>query len=41
MERVAHAAIAVEGRGELDPVASNETFEGRMANRRVVVTVEP
>ncbi len=36
-----YGLIVVEGRGELDPVASNETFEGRMANRRVVVTVEP
>ena len=36
-----YGPIVVEGRGELDPVASNETFEGRMANRRVVVTIEP
>lgn len=31
----------VEGRGELDPVASNATADGRGANRRVVVTIEP
>ena len=36
-----YGLIVVEGRGELDPIASNETFEGRMANRRVVVTIEP
>lgn len=30
--------LAVEGRGEREPVATNETDEGRQANRRVSVT---
>ncbi len=33
--------IEVEGRGPADPVADNATPEGRSANRRVVVTIEP
>ena len=31
----------VDGQGERDPIASNDTAEGRIANRRVVVTIEP
>jgi outer membrane protein OmpA-like peptidoglycan-associated protein len=30
--------LAVEGRGEREPVADNSTDEGRQANRRVSVT---
>jgi len=37
---VAHNEIVVTGKGESDPVASNDTREGRAANRRVVVHVE-
>jgi outer membrane protein OmpA-like peptidoglycan-associated protein len=33
--------IVVEGRGEPDPVAGNETLDGGTVNRRVVVTIEP
>ena len=35
------ARIEVVGRGELEPVADNDTPEGRAANRRVVVTLDP
>ncbi len=31
--------MAVEGRGESEPVADNDTADGRQQNRRVVVTV--
>jgi outer membrane protein, adhesin transport system len=33
--------VRTEGRGESEPVASNETIEGRARNRRVEVTVVP
>jgi outer membrane protein, adhesin transport system len=33
--------IRAEGRGESEPVASNETAEGRARNRRVEVTIVP
>ncbi|MFL5336521.1 MAG: OmpA family protein [Geminicoccaceae bacterium] len=33
--------VVAEGRGEADPVASNETADGRRTNRRVEVRIEP
>lgn len=33
--------VAAEGMGESQPVASNQTPEGRQANRRVVITLAP
>jgi len=33
--------INVEGRGELEPRESNNTFEGRRANRRVEIYIKP
>ena len=33
------AYIKSSGRGEYDPVASNETAEGRARNRRVVIKI--
>ena len=38
---VPQAKIRADGRGELEPVASNKTAEGRSQNRRVEVTVVP
>lgn len=38
-EGVAEERIALAGHGEADPVATNETEEGRRRNRRVVVTL--
>ena len=35
------ATLAVEGRGEAEPVADNATPDGRRANRRVVVRIGP
>ncbi len=35
------ARVRAEGRGETQPVASNDTEEGRAQNRRVVVIVSP
>jgi len=39
--KVAADRITTVGRGEADPVADNDTPEGRAANRRIVVTVQP
>ncbi|MGA0605240.1 OmpA family protein [Phenylobacterium sp. VNQ135] len=36
---ISSAQIAVSGRGESDPAATNDTPEGRAANRRVVIQV--
>ena len=36
---VASGRIQVEGRGDAEPVGSNDTEEGRAANRRVVVQI--
>jgi outer membrane protein OmpA-like peptidoglycan-associated protein len=36
---VAGSRMAIEGHGETDPVASNETAEGRELNRRVEVVI--
>ena len=33
--------VVAEGKGEADPVASNATADGRRANRRVEVRIEP
>ena len=33
--------IRVEGRGESQPIDSNDTEEGRAQNRRVVIVVSP
>ncbi len=38
---IAAGKVRAEGRGESEPVASNETAEGRARNRRVEVTVVP
>ena len=35
------ARVVAEGKGEADPVASNGTADGRRANRRVEVRIEP
>jgi len=37
--RVQAGRISAEGRGEADPIASNDTPEGRAKNRRVEITV--
>lgn len=38
---VPEARIRAEGRGEAEPVATNDTSEGRATNRRVEIIVEP
>ena len=38
---IAPQRVLAEGRGEADPVASNETADGRRTNRRVEVRIEP
>lgn len=38
---VPEARIRAEGRGEAEPVATNDTAEGRASNRRVEIVVEP
>lgn len=38
---VPEARIRAEGRGEAEPVATNDTAEGRATNRRVEIVVEP
>lgn len=38
---VARARLTAVGRGAADPVAANETEEGRQANRRIEIIVEP
>ena len=38
---VAAARIATQGFGESQPIASNETEQGRAANRRVEIRIVP
>ncbi|MCL2723697.1 MAG: OmpA family protein [Polyangiaceae bacterium] len=38
---IAHDRIRAEGRGKNEPIASNATSNGRAANRRVEIVVEP
>ncbi len=38
---VAHERLAAIGHGEANPVASNNTAEGRAKNRRVEITLDP
>jgi outer membrane protein OmpA-like peptidoglycan-associated protein len=38
---LASSRIQSAGRGELDPIASNDTFDGRQRNRRVELTLSP
>ena len=33
--------LVAEGKGELEPIASNDTAAGRQANRRVEIQVRP
>lgn len=37
---VSSSSISTNGRGELEPVASNDTTEGRQKNRRVDIVIE-
>jgi outer membrane protein OmpA-like peptidoglycan-associated protein len=39
--RVAQERLAAIGYGEKNPVASNNTVEGRAKNRRVEITLDP
>ena len=38
---IAIARITADSKGETEPIASNETEDGRHQNRRVVITVSP
>lgn len=38
-EGIASSRVQVEGRGEMEPVASNETADGRTKNRRVEIAI--
>jgi chemotaxis protein MotB len=40
-QRVDPRALSAAGYGEFDPVASNETLDGRARNRRIEITLQP